>query len=369
MGLSTGTLYGGGHGGKLDGIGVYTAALARTLPRSGCSLTQCVYRGPVHGAGFPHGIVAFPRPFAQQALASAFGATLRVTEHIDIYHATDYRVVRMDCPVVATLHDAVPLRFPEWTSPRLRRLKNWQIRQAGRTADHVIAHSRASVADLVQYFNIDEGSISVVPCGVDRYWLVPPEAGVTESVLSRYKLRSGYFLFVGTLQPRKNLGTLLNAYLSLPERIRHEQQLVIVGRAGWRCDADVAAILAAQRAGERVVWLADMASEDELRSIYVGASAFIFPSLYEGFGLPLLEAFASGTPVICSDISCLPEVAGGAAVEVDPLDPEAIATAMALLLEDSTLREKCITLGKERAALLSWERTASATLDVYRTLV
>ncbi|MFS8973119.1 glycosyltransferase family 1 protein [Cupriavidus necator] len=364
VGLSSGPLYRGG-----DGISVYTAALARELAQLDCAIVPCVYSENGAAARAPAEAIRFPRSFAQQAMMSALGVQLHVASRVAVYHATDYRVARMDCPVVATLHDAVPLRFPQWTSTRLRRLKNWQIRQSGRLADHVIAHSKAAVDDLIDYFGIDESKISVVPCGVDRHWLAPVDRASIDAAMTQYRLVAGYYLFVGTLQPRKNVGRILRAYLALPASVRRDRQLVIVGREGWRCEADVAAIRAAQAAGEPVLWLDSVSEQETLRAIYVQAGVFVFPSLYEGFGLPLLEAFACGIPVIASNTSCLPEVAGGAAVEVDPLSVEELTSAMIRLGEDAGLRTQCIERGRKRALELSWERTARATMDVYRRLV
>ncbi|MBP0633988.1 glycosyltransferase family 1 protein [Cupriavidus sp. AcVe19-6a] len=366
VGISSLPIVGGAHGGRIDGIGVYTSALVRALPGSGCQPIPCVYSNRSAGTLAMTAAVTFPHPFLVQAAISSLGFRLRVGRQIDVYHATDFRAVRMDCPVVATLHDAVPLKHPEWTSPRLRALKNWQIRQAGRNADHVIAHARASIADLVEFFGVDERKISVVPCGIDRQWLQPVDAQEVVSVASKYGLAPEYFLFVGTIQPRKNVGRILAAYLALPRRIRETRQLVIVGRAGWRCQAEIDGIRAAQARGERVVWLESVKSEQELKAIYTGAGVFVFPSLYEGFGIPLLEAFACGVPVITSTSSSLPEVAAGAAVEVDASSVAELVVAMERLTEDRNVRSTCIALGRERAFRLSWENTAKLTAEVYR---
>ncbi|CAG2128596.1 D-inositol-3-phosphate glycosyltransferase [Cupriavidus yeoncheonensis] len=362
------------HGTRADGIGVYTAALARALPNSRCKPTPCFYSSPglvrrTAKTTSVSGSIAFPRSFHAQAAFSSLGWPLRTEGRIDVYHATDFHVVRMDCPVVATLHDAVPLKHPEWTSSRLRWLKNWQIRQAGRIADHVIAHARASIPDLVEFFGIEESKISVVPCGIDRHWLQPVETADAATVVSRFGLIPGYFLFVGTLQPRKNVARILAAYLTLPKSVRESCQLVIVGRAGWSCKSEVEAIRAAQAKGERVVWLESITGEKDLKAIYANAGVFVFPSLYEGFGIPVLEAFASGVPVITSNSSSLPEVSAGAAMEVDALSVDDLVAAMERLAEDQNSRNTCIALGRERALHLSWENTASLTAEVYRSVI
>ena len=368
VGLSTTTIEQVLNLGRLDGIGVYTNALKNDLPGAGCS---------VQGFSFPQlgkpGLSQrfsagrpMQRPFQMQSVRDML-LNDRVHSRIpvDVFHATDYRIVRMGCPVVATLHDAIPLKFPEWCNPRLRSLKNWLQKKAARQADHVIALSNYAVRELVEFFEVDERRITVVHCGVGAAWREALDPAVSFEVLSNYRLEAGYYLFVGTLQPRKNIERIVDAYLALPAAIRRERQLVIVGRPGWRCDELLRKMRAAMQNGERIVWLNELTSEDELRHVYAAAGAFVFPSLYEGFGIPVAEAFASGVPVIASNTTSLPEVSLGAALEVDPLSVGAIGDAMLQMARDEGLRARCIAAGRERAAGLTWERTARETAAVY----
>ncbi len=287
----------------------------------------------------------------------------------DIFHSTDYRIVRMDCPQVATLHDALPISHPEWCSPRLRRMKNWLQRKATRKADHVIALSRFAVDELVSCFGIDPRRVSVVPNGVDDDWLRAPDPGAVAATLRANGLRAGYFLFVGTLQPRKNVERLLAAYLQLPAALRAERQLVIVGAAGWRCAELVRRLAAAAQHGEQVVWLHALTDGAALRHVYAGAGVFAFPSLYEGFGIPVAEAFGAGVPVLASNSSALPEVTQGAAVDVDPTSVGEIGAAMLALARDDTLRARCIAAGRVRAAQLTWRESARRTAAVYQSVL
>lgn len=356
--------------GRVDGIGVYTQALLRFLPEADCSVQP--YSWPRPGAA--PGPITVGRPLPQSFEAASLVDLLtpgvhRIHMPVDIFHVTDYRVVRMDCPVVATLHDALPIKYPQWCNPRLRGLKNWLQRKAVRKADHVIAPSHFAIDELVECFGIDEQRVSVVPQGVDDAWLEPAPGAQVAATLAAHGLRAGYFLFVGTLQPRKNVERLLEAYLALPGPVRAERQLVIVGGAGWRCEQLLRRMDAARADGEQVVWLNQLTDGQALRHVYAGAGVFAFPSLYEGFGIPVLEAFAARVPVVASNASSLPEVCAGAALEVDPLDVGGLSNAMLALVREPALRESCIEAGRARAEQLTWHATARATAAVYRAVL
>ena len=371
VGLGTNMIEPGLNGGRRDGIGVYTDAMLRYLPGAGCDVTA--YAWPRLRGGGPDDI-SVGQPMPQSFEAASLRDLLTPRAHrahmpADIYHATDYRIVRMDCPQVATLHDALPISHPEWCRPGLRGVKNWLQRKAAHKADHVIAMSHFAIDELVSCFGIDPHRISVVPNGVDDAWLQEPEPFAVAATLRANRLRAGYFLFVGTLQPRKNVERLLAAYLQLPAAVRAERQLVIVGAAGWSCDELLRRLAAAVENGAQVVWLDKLTDSAALRHVYAGAGVFVFASLYEGFGIPVAEAFAAGVPVVASNTSSLPEVTQGAALEVDPLDVGAIGAAMLALVRDDALRARCIAAGRLRAGELTWRESARRTAAVYHTLL
>jgi glycosyltransferase involved in cell wall biosynthesis len=363
-------------GGRLDGIGVYTDNIYKRLrarPEEAeivpVSFLPLLGRAPAPAlAGselFPH---SYPVSAALSLATSLpFSSTGLARRGVRLYHATDYRVPKLGhIPVVATLYDAIPLKYPSWANARLRQLKNIILKSAARWADHVIAISRAAVPELVEYYGVREDRISVIHLGLSESWYAPIAEVEREQVLRKHRLRPGYFLFVGTLQPRKNVARILAAYRALPEFLRRERQLVIVGKIGWSADELVTEIRRLESEGA-CRWL-DYTAPEDMGALYQSAGAFVFPSLHEGFGLPVLEAFASCIPVITSKTSSLPEVAGDAAILVDPFNVDEIRGAMLELIENRALADRLIEKGWRRAATMTWDRCASETLAVYRSL-
>ena len=186
-------------------------------------------------------------------------------------------------------------------------------------------------------------------------------------MLKRYQLEyQGYSLFVGTIEPRKNIVTLLDAYARLPVSVRRQWPLILTGYKGWQSEAIHARIKDAERQGW-ARYLGFLPAED-LPGLYAGARLFAFPSLYEGFGLPVLEAMSSGVPVVCSDSSSLPEVVGSAALMCAPMDVETLAMNLLKGLEDNIWRTQAVTQGLQQSAGFSWERCAQETIAVYQKL-
>lgn len=372
VGISSNVLEAAGPLSRPDGIGVYTRELEAALVANGV----CVRRigSPVRvGYRFAwpqHGSTAFRLPLPWLAAASTLTRRplpfAEAARGIDVYHATDRVVPRLErTPVVATMYDAIPMAHPEWANARLRHVKNWLLRDWARHADVIIAISEAAIPELVEHYGIAPDRIRVVPLGVNDRWFERPAESAIAPVLSKYDLYAGYFLHVGTLQPRKNLDALIDAYERLPADVRDERQLVLVGKYGWGAAA-LRARLEALRPARRIVWL-DYVTPDELLALYAAAGVFVFPSLAEGFGLPLLEALAMGLPAIASDLPALTEVAGGHAIHVSPHDVDALGDAMAqahVCSGDENARER----RRSYARRFRWSTCARLTLDIYRSV-
>lgn len=294
----------------------------------------------------------------------AFNDRLLRENDIDLFHATDHYTPNFkNIPVVATLHDAIPLSHPQWASQRLRKLKNWIWRKSGQWADHVITVSEFSKLEITKYFDIPEEIISVTPLGVDDRYFERLSGTVAEQAVAELNLPERFFLFVGTFQPRKNIERIVDAHEALPTALRKAVPLLIVGRNGWGAEELVARLQAYGPDGD-VRWLQNVGDVAK-RVMMQRATALVFPSLLEGFGLPVLEGFASQTPVITSNVTSLPEVAGDAAWLVDPFSVPALTEAMATLAREESVGRELVSKGLQRAKGLTWQVCARRTLQVY----
>lgn len=287
---------------------------------------------------------------------------------VDVFHGMDHvgvPFVGRSGRYVATVHDVIALMLPETFTPRHRLVVRTALAMVRRRADLVIVPSRAVKRDVLQRLGLPGDRVVVTPEGCEPRFRPTPCA----EVLARYGLPPRYVLAVGTLEPRKNLTTLLQAFARLRREtgIDPALRLVLVGARGW-LDGPIYETVRSLGLGE-TVHFAGFVDDDDLPAVYSGASLFVFASLYEGFGLPLLEAMACGVPVITSNVSAMPEVAGGAAVLVDPRDVDGLAAAMARVLRDDRLRDRLRGAGIARAGQFPWEATARRTLDAYASLV
>lgn len=249
----------------------------------------------------------------------------------------------------------------------MRSFKNWLWLRSSKWAQHIITISEFSRGEIVRHFGIAAERITVVHNGVDERYFERIDAAQAEAAVSALNLPERFFLFVGTFQPRKNIERVVDAHEALPAALRKDFPLLIVGRNGWGAEALVARLNAYPQNGA-VRWLQNV---DDLakRVMMQRATALVFPSLLEGFGLPVLEGFASQTPVITSNVTSLPEVAGDAAWMVDPYDVRALTEAMATLAREPALGQTQVAKGLQRARQFSWDACARKTVQVYEQVL
>jgi glycosyltransferase involved in cell wall biosynthesis len=267
---------------------------------------------------------------------------------------------------VVTVHDLGYLYYPEAHRLLDRLYLNLSTRYNARAATHLIADSSATKHDLIEHYNVEPDKITVIYPGYDRATFQPVKnKEAIEAVKARYNIAGDYIIFVGTLQPRKNLPRLIQGFSNLQSPTSN-LQLVITGKKGWLYEEIFHRVEELGLEGRTV--FTDYVPEGDLPALLSGARLFVFPSLYEGFGLPVLEAMACGIPVVCSNTSSLPEVTGDAAVLVDPLGMEDLATAMECILWDEKLRAGLIERGFEQARKFSWEKCARETLEVLESV-
>lgn len=291
-----------------------------------------------------------------------------LTGPLDLFHSTNYRVLPLGrIPQVVTVYDVTVLKFPHYhPMPRVVEISGWLRRL--HKADAVVAISDSTRRDILELLDVLPERVHVVYPGYNAALF---SSGVTEEaiarVLRKYGIRRPYILFVGNLEPRKNLVRLVQAFSLLRERGFKEHTLVLTGQKEWLCE-DV--FLEVQRQGmEEMVSFTGHVADQELPALYRGAAVFAYPSIYEGFGFPPLEAMACGTPVVTSNVSSLPEVVGDAALLVDPYDVEGLAAALERAISDGELREELVAKGLQRAARFSWQEAALKTLSLYDAVV
>jgi glycosyltransferase involved in cell wall biosynthesis len=286
---------------------------------------------------------------------------------VDLFHGTNYEVpLRNRERNVLTVHDLSVFSYPETHDRRIGRRARRRLPIMIRSAARIITPTEAVKGELVERFAIDPDIVTVTP-EAPRKIFQPMTADETAAARRRLGISDDFILFVGTIEPRKNLGTLLMALIYLFRKTRHRSQLVIAGPKGWLRD-DFDELLDTAKRSKRLRYLGYV-GDDDLRALYSSCKAFVYPSLYEGFGLPPLEAMACGAPVIASQIDALIETLGGSAHFVDPADEHALAGAIVNLLERPDERERMSRSGLEHAARFSWAQTAKLTLRVYDRLL
>jgi glycosyltransferase involved in cell wall biosynthesis len=286
-------------------------------------------------------------------------------EAVDLFHAPHYVLPALTpCPSVVTIHDCIHLRFPQYLPNRLgyayARASLWF---STHRSERVLTVSEASKRDILHYFSVPPEKVDVIYNAIDERFGEEPDAEEVERVRERYQLNDPFVLYAGNIKPHKNLERLIEAFHILRRHDTHPVKLLIIGD-------EISKYATLRRAVHRYklhkhVRFFGFVPDRTLAVLYRLARVFVFPSLYEGFGLPPLEAMASGTPVITSNVSSLPEVVGDAALLIDPYSPDAIADAMQRVLSDDTLSDDLRRRGLVRAREFSWDRSVQRVRQIY----
>ena len=283
-----------------------------------------------------------------------------------IYHSPNYKLSPFPGRKIATFHDLSIFLYPKYHPEDRLRVLRPAIEKAAQVADHLITDSLKVRQEVMSYFGIPAERITAIPLATSLK-STSIDIPLRDNFLTRMGLRpDGYLLFVSTLEPRKNISGLLGAYELLPSQVRQRYPLVLAGQLGWNSQDISNSLDRAKRRGDVIQpgYLSDL----QICQLYSGARAFVYPSFYEGFGLPILEAQGFGLPVISSDCSCMPEVAGDGAILVNPEAYGALAEAMRQLIEDDQLHARLSRLSSENAGKYSWQNTAAETINIYRSL-
>jgi glycosyltransferase involved in cell wall biosynthesis len=365
---------------RTSGIGRYAINLVRfllmALPERHHAMEIVLFTGPQTSRSV---LETFAGPYHQH-FCPAQSSLLRslfslphgiVQQNLNVFHGLDH----VGLPLffkrgayVITVHDVIPLLFPQLFSVKHRYVVRAGLVRVAKQADVVIVPSSTVQHDVQQHLRIDEDRVVVIPEGCEPRFRPLTDPEHLRRVRTKYGLPPLYILSLSTLEPRKNIPTLLHAFARLQSTLHAEPalHLVVAGARGWR---EQAIFQTVQRLGlERAVCFPGFIDDEDLPALYGGALLFVFPSLYEGFGLPVLEAMGCGVPVLASNTSALPAVAGDAALLVDPGDVDGMAAAMASILDNASLKERLRQKGFVRAQSFSWETTARKTLDLYRAL-
>jgi glycosyltransferase involved in cell wall biosynthesis len=286
---------------------------------------------------------------------------------LDLFHGTNYEVpLRSRERNVLTVHDLSVFSYPETHDRRTATRARRRLPIMLRSAAHIITPTNAVKYELIDRFKIDPDKVAATP-EAPRSTFRPVAGEEAARVSKRFAIDDDFILFVGTIEPRKNLLTLVRAFAELLRTTEHQPQLVIAGAQGW-LTGEFDRVVAEAKTGDRLR-LIGYVGDDDLRALYSACKAFVYPSLYEGFGLPPLEAMACGAPVIASRIAAHVETLGAHAHLVEPTDEHALAKVIATLLEDQNERNRLSRSGIEHAAQFSWEKTAKLTLDVYEHVI
>lgn len=317
---------------------------------------------------FPYRRLGIPTRLLYR-LWSTFGAPKvdALLGGVDVFHATNYFLPPTQrARRVVTIHDLAVLTMPEVCSPKIRRVFGRNMRAFAADADAILTCSEATKGDIVRLLDVAPEKITVAHHGPNEDLAAMNREHAAQHIKERYEFEGPYILFVGTLEPRKNIPGLLRAFSAITGDIPHS--LILAGGLGWQ-SIGLYETIAQLGLRERVRLTNYIDDIGDLAALHSAADAFVFPSLYEGFGLPLLDAMACGTPILAANNSAIPEVVGDAALLIDANDQDALAEAIKRMLGDEALRESLVAKGHERVRDFSWTKCAEKTMEAYTRVV
>lgn len=284
-----------------------------------------------------------------------------------LFHGTNYEIpVLSKCPTILSIHDLSQLLYPQTHLAQSVRRARYRLPLMARAATKIITATEYVKEEVVEHLKVDAAKIAVTPYAPRRMF-GPLSRSETEETRTRLGIEENFILFVGTIEPRKNLITLLRALSEILRSTDLRTQLVIAGQEGW-LTGETMNYVESERLGERVKFTGYITDED-LRALYACCTVCVYPSLYEGFGLPPLEAMACGAPVIASNVPSLSEAVGTAAYLVSPTDVQALANGIVQMLRDQGTRSHFSHAGLAHSSQFNWERTARLTLEIYRDVL
>jgi glycosyltransferase involved in cell wall biosynthesis len=282
---------------------------------------------------------------------------------LDLFHSPNFILPpTRQAKTLLTVHDLSFIRHPQGAVASLRKWLSQVVPRSLARADHIVADSESTKQDLIEIFNLKPADITVVGAGVEERFHPITDPATLAAVRQRYYLPDSFILGLGTLEPRKNFTGLIAAFAQSPVRETHH--LVIAGGKGWLYD-DIFTAAQTSPVADRI-HLSGFVADEDLPALYSLADIFAYPSHYEGFGIPVIEAMACGTPVVCANNSCLPEVAGDSALQVTATDTLALAEALAQLANNPDLRAHTIQAGFHQAQKFTWQAAAERLLAVYQ---
>lgn len=291
---------------------------------------------------------------------------LDLDRNIDIYHIPQNGIgmpKQKSCSFVITLHDVIPITMPDTVGPYYRRKFIESIPHILERTDAIITVSQFSKSDICRELEVNPEMVHVTKLAAEDIYMPMDKISAKDYIRYKYGIENDFFLYVGGFNPRKNIPSLLTAFANIKSKLKRPFNVVILGKAGPSYD-DLIKLCENLRITEDCIFTGYIPVSD-MPYFYNAAEIFVYPSLYEGFGLPLVEAMACGTPVVTSDVTSIPEVVGDAAIKVSPKDYESIGESLLSLLEDEDLYNQMSKKALERAALYSWDKTAIETLKVY----